>query len=549
MIKVSNANTLIADIPRSDAILECQYRGGKDSCTCSYYAGDDAKSKNQVKQFMANCQKMFIDLNSVQETIKQLDTILDSYIHVFKGTINEYKKARNYFLIKKSNIEITKFSTTGERGYYAFDNKEEAIIEFRRLLFTKITNFEIISDSTVYYVKLKIADNWRSEIMKIKMVKDDLIRTYNDFMNSSVTRGKNEKSSAVIFGVKYNNIIINSHVSAEELVHESNYNDTDNVDAINLGMSISPEIIWETVDVEDSDKSAEEPQDIIKKYNKDDFLKDVFIDSDEYDSLYNLLKYKRNVILQGAPGVGKTFLAKRLAYSIIGSNNNEQVEMVQFHQNFSYEDFIMGYKPVDNGFELKCGIFYSFCKKAEENLDRPYFFIIDEINRGNLSKIFGELMMLIEGDKRGEKVRLAYKDEEFSVPKNVYLIGMMNTADRSLAMMDYALRRRFSFFDISPAFNSTSFKTYISQNISMDLAERIISNFQKLNKFIEDESTSGLGKGYCIGHSYFCVPPVKGQKEQEWYDSIIKYEIAPLLYEYWWDDQDKAKDCINELIK
>ncbi|GHV36835.1 hypothetical protein FACS1894187_12170 [Synergistales bacterium] len=163
------------------------------------------------------------------------------------------------------------------------------------------------------------------------------------------------------------------------------------------------------------------------------------------------------MILQGAPGVGKTFAAKRLAFSIIGKEDDRRVKIVQFHQSYSYEDFVMGYRPDGRGFCLAEGPFYQFCKIAEkDDDDRPYFFIIDEINRGNLSKIFGELLMLIENDKRGEKnaLRLLYKDEDFFVPENVHIIGMMNTADRSLAMIDYALRRRFVFFDMEPAFDS-----------------------------------------------------------------------------------------------
>jgi 5-methylcytosine-specific restriction protein B len=225
--------------------------------------------------------------------------------------------------------------------------------------------------------------------------------------------------------------------------------------------------------------------------------------------------------------------------------------MVQFHQNYSYEDFIMGYKPVDDGFELKMGTFYNFCKKAEGESDKPFFFIIDEINRGNLSKIFGELMMLIEGDKRGDKhrIKLAYKSELFSVPKNLYIIGMMNTADRSLAMMDYALRRRFSFFDVEPAFDKSAFKSHLTKYVGSAMADKVVSRFKELNKKIADESNSGLGKGYCIGHSYFCAPPVTDQTADEWYSAIIEYEITPLLYEYWWDDKDKAEDCIKELTK
>lgn len=287
-------------------------------------------------------------------------------------------------------------------------------------------------------------------------------------------------------------------------------------------------------------------------YSKEDFLKKVFLTREEYDKLYKLLMYKKNVILQGSPGVGKTFLAKRFAYSLIGAKDDRYIETIQFHQNYSYEDFIMGYKPSDDSFELRTGVFYNFCEKARRDTEHDYFFIIDEINRGNLSKIFGELMMLIEGDKRGDnnRIKLAYRNEEFYVPSNLYLIGMMNTADRSLAMMDYALRRRFSFFDVEPAFEKSKFKEHLQGYITdSSVINKVISRFTDLNKKIADEDNSGLGKGFCIGHSYFCVPPVPGQSNDEWYNTIIEYEVAPLLDEYWWDDKNKAEDCIKELIK
>ena len=196
---------------------------------------------------------------------------------------------------------------------------------------------------------------------------------------------------------------------------------------------------------EENDIADDEQEIIYPEYTVENFLDDVYMSEDDYTRLVGLLRNKKNIILQGAPGVGKTYAAKRLAYSIMGVKDVERVMMVQFHQSYSYEDFIMGFRPSATGFELKKGAFYNFCKKAEVDSDNEYFFIIDEINRGNLSKIFGELFMLIENDKRGNALQLLYSDEKFAVPKNVYIIGMMNTADRSLAMLDYALRRGLLF--------------------------------------------------------------------------------------------------------
>ena len=236
-------------------------------------------------------------------------------------------------------------------------------------------------------------------------------------------------------------------------------------------------------------------------YTKDDFLAEVYLTKERYDQLVAVLQNKKNIILQGAPGVGKTFAAKRLAYSMMGEKDESRIEFVQFHQNYSYEDFMMGYKPVENGFELQYGIFYRFCRQAANQPDKDYFFIIDEINRGNMSKIFGELLMLSEKDYRGFQTTLAYNGLPFAVPKNLYIIGMMNTADRSLAMIDYALRRRFSFLEMEPAFDSEGFLQY-QKRLNNETFNALVEKVQELNrKIASDES---LGKGFCIGHSYFC---------------------------------------------
>lgn len=267
-------------------------------------------------------------------------------------------------------------------------------------------------------------------------------------------------------------------------------------------------------------------------YTKADFLNEVFMEDEDFETLKLLILRKKNVILQGAPGVGKTFAAHRLAYAIIGETDDHCIEQVQFHQNYSYEDFMMGYKPNDNGgFDLKPGAFYRFCKKATAEPDKPFFFIIDEINRGNLSKIFGELLMLIENDYRNKPITLSYRDEKFSVPANVHIIGMMNTADRSLAMIDYALRRRFSFFEMKPGFDSSGFKKYIS-DLNNSRLNNVIDAVKELNETIAHDST--LGTGFCIGHSYFC----NLNSDNLQLDNIIEYDIIPMLREYWFDNDN-----------
>ena len=277
-------------------------------------------------------------------------------------------------------------------------------------------------------------------------------------------------------------------------------------------------------------------------YTDERFLNEVYMSASDLQKLKALIKKKQNIILQGAPGVGKTFTAERLAYTLMGEIDKQRVEMVQFHQNYSYEDFILGYKPnVDGGFELKHGVFYKFCKKALNTPDKDFFFIIDEINRGNLSKIFGELLMLIENSYRGKEIKLAYTDELFTVPKNLYIIGMMNTADRSLAMIDYALRRRFSFFEMYPGFATEGFKSY-QLSLGNEKLDKLIQGIQTLNEAISSDDS--LGNGFCIGHSYFCN---QTEFSMEWLENVVEYDIEPMLKEYWFDDIQKYESHISLL--
>lgn len=270
-------------------------------------------------------------------------------------------------------------------------------------------------------------------------------------------------------------------------------------------------------------------------YTNFDFEREVF--GTDVVNLLTILDYKKNIILQGAPGVGKTHTAKRLAFAKMGVKDETRVVQVQFHQNYTYDDFIVGLRPTESGgFKFEPGPFYNICKDAENNPDLDFFIVIDEINRANLSKVLGEGFSLIEKDHRGEYINLKYNNEKFCVPKNLYIIGTMNTADRGLVMLDYALRRRFAFIDTKPAFKSEGFRQLMMQsnNIKFNkLARRLID----LNKYISEDEM--LGPGFEIGHSYFCLGrPVTTADLKR----IVDYEIIPLLQEYWYDDTEGKVD-------
>lgn len=293
-------------------------------------------------------------------------------------------------------------------------------------------------------------------------------------------------------------------------------------------------IVAENIDTE-SDNS----------YDSTKFLSEVFMSEEEYNRLRSQLLLKKNIILQGAPGVGKTFSARRLAYSIMGKRDDGRICLVQFHQNYSYEDFVEGYKPAGDSFELRKGIFYKFCEQAKCNPEERYFFIIDEINRGNLSKIFGELLMLIEKDYRGAKecITLPYSGEKFYVPDNLYIVGMMNTADRSLAMIDYALRRRFSFFTLKPGFESDGFKRRQAE-LGNAKYNTLVARIIELNKAIVKDNS--LGAGFEIGHSCLCFKSV-AEVDDAWLYAVVHHDIIPMLEEYWFDNPTSVEEWSAKL--
>ncbi len=277
------------------------------------------------------------------------------------------------------------------------------------------------------------------------------------------------------------------------------------------------------------------------EFDVDKILENVFITNNDFQNIVDILTTKKNIILQGSAGVGKTFIAKKIAQALQEDYSEENIEMIQFHQSYSYEDFIQGYRPNKDSFELKNGIFYEVCERAKKDTSVPYFLIIDEINRGNLSKIFGELMMLIEADKRGEKnkIKLAYSSNEyFFIPDNLYIIGTMNTADRSLTIVDYALRRRFAFIKMRPKFNE-QFHAFLSKKgLSKEIISSITNKMTTLNDIINSDES--LGDGFEIGHSYFCS--YKSGEHNKWLSNVFKYEIIPLIEEYWFDDKQLVEE-------
>lgn len=269
-------------------------------------------------------------------------------------------------------------------------------------------------------------------------------------------------------------------------------------------------------------------------YTKGDFIKDVYLDSRRTDALLSLLRHKKNVILQGPPGVGKTYAARRLAYTLMGEKDDSRIEFVHFHENYRYEDFLVGYKPQPSGYSLQYGMFYRFCQHAAAHRDKAYFFIIDDINRGNISQIFGEAVMLIEQSYRDVPITLACDGLPFAVPDNVYIIGMMSTADKE-TVSDFVMRRRFVFFELTPEFDSDGFHEY-EQRLDSDTFVLLIDRIKLLNHEISKDPK--LGKGFCIGHGYFCG---QAHQTEEGMSEIVEYEILPLLQEYWPDNPEKVR--------
>ncbi len=293
-------------------------------------------------------------------------------------------------------------------------------------------------------------------------------------------------------------------------------------------------------------------------YTIDDIIKDgCFLDKPELEKMKSTLKTEKNIILQGPPGTGKTWLAKRLAFALTGHRPNKRVRTFQFHPNLSYEDFVRGYRPDDvddsgrGRLRLVDGPFLESIRDAIADRDSDFVIVIEEINRGNPANIFGEMLTLLEADKRveSEGLQLSHTDRDGKsvyIPKNLYVIGTMNIADRSIAMVDVALRRRFGFFNLEPLFNDKWEAWSREHGVQSDVLGMIKEKLESLNDTISADTL--LGPHYVIGHSYV-TPNSKIVDSRQWFKDIVTSKIGPLLSEYWITDKKKAHDETKNLLK
>ncbi len=307
----------------------------------------------------------------------------------------------------------------------------------------------------------------------------------------------------------------------------------------------------ESTIVDDNDASEQ-----LESYKLEDMVDDgCFLTLQELSHIYDRWYFKKNLILQGPPGTGKTWLAKRLAYVLLGSKDREAVRsrlrVVQFHPSLAYEDFVRGWRPAGDGkLALVDGILMEAIEAAKSEPDRPLVLVVEEINRGNPAQIFGEMLTLMENTKRGpaEAIELAYRrsaGERVYMPENLFIIGTMNVADRSLAIVDLAFRRRFAFVDLEPQLGPAWRRWCADKGINDQNIAEIETRICALN--VQIAAATSLGPQFRIGHSYV-TPEEATPDARAWFRNKVETEIGPLLDEYWYDSPETASTARAKLL-